>query len=215
MAQDFAKQSKKRPEVERRKPARAATRVIVKEQRNYWSWYFSGLLSGVIVAIIGYFGILHIETQQAEAAQTAQAIDPANAEPPAFSFGFYENLKNAEISVAQPAPAPEVITEATPPAASASSPAVNSAVATTSPVAEPNRVSYLLQAGSFQNREDAENRRAEIMLQGMIVNVVPGVVSGRNLFRVQVGPMEERQKAESAREVLSTLNIESILLVVR
>jgi cell division protein FtsN len=211
MAQDFAKQGKKGVEVERRKPARAQARVIVKEPRNYWSWYFSGLLSGVILAIIGYLGILRIETQNAEIAQ-AQAGDAPLAEPPAFNFGFYENLKNAEINVSQPVTTPEISTTA--PAASAA-PANAITAATNTAPAESSQVKYLLQAGSFQNREEAENRRAEIMLQGMTVNIVPGVVSGRNLFRVQIGPLDERQKAESAREILSTLNIDSILLVVR
>lgn len=211
MAQDFAKQSKKRVEVERRKPVRAATRVVIKEQGNYWSWYFSGLMSGVILAIIGYLGILRLETQNAEIAQ-AQAAEAAGVEPPAFNFGFYENLKNAEIAVTQPATKPAATATQPIPAPAATTTATS---ASTSPASEPSAVSYLLQAGSFQNREDAENRRAEIMLQGMTVNIVPGVVSGRNLFRVQVGPLNERQQAESAREVLSTLNIDSILLVVR
>ncbi len=208
MAQDFAKQGKPRVEVERRKSARAATRVIVKDKKNYLSCYFSGLLSGIILAIIGYLSILRVETQNVEIAQT-QAGDPPATEPPAFNFDFYDILKKAEITVAQPAPAPPETTSTapTPPIAAATNP--------TAIPAEANQVSYLLQAGSFQNREEAENRRAEIMLQGMTVNIVPGVVSGRNLFRVQVGPLDGRQKAESARDVLSTLNIDSILLVVR
>jgi cell division protein FtsN len=215
MAQDFAKQSKKRIEVERRKPARAQARVIVKEQRNYWSWYFSGLLSGVIVAIIGYLGILRIETRNAEITQAqTQAGDTPAAEPPAFNFGFYENLKNAEINVSRPIKTPEVTSTASA-ASTATAPPTTTATTTTAAATEASQVRYLLQAGSFQNREEAENRRAEIMLQGMTVNIVPGVVSGRNLFRVQIGPLDGRQKAESAREVLSTLNIDSILLVVR
>jgi cell division protein FtsN len=208
MAQDFAKQGK--PQVEKRKSTRSATRVVVKEQRNYWSWYFSGLLSGIILAIIVYLGILRVETRNAEIAQ-AQPGETVDTELPAFNFGFYENLANAEISVARPPPNAETASTRTapavvsPPEPSASAPAQ----------AETKQVSYLLQAGSFQNREDAESRRAEIMLQGMTVNIVPGVVSGRNLFRVQVGPLEGRQSAESARDVLSSLNIDSILLVVR
>lgn len=208
MAQDFAKQVK--PQVEKRKSARAATRVVVKEQRNYWSWYFSGLLSGIILAIIGYLGMLRIEARNAETAQT-QPGEIKDPELPAFDFGFYENLANAEISVSRPAPAPDTTAIETAPAVT-STPA---STASTAAPAEAKQVSYLLQAGSFQNREDAENRRAEIMLQGMNVSIVPGVVSGRNLFRVQVGPLEGREKAESARDVLSTLNIDSILLVVR
>jgi hypothetical protein len=211
MARDFAKQGK--PQVEKRKPARAATRVIVKEQRSYWSWYFSGLLSGIILAIIGYLGILRVEPQNVETAQT-QTGEAADTELPAFDFGFYENLANAEINVAQPT-ANTASTDTAPVAAAPANAAPSTATATPSASAEASQVSYLLQAGSFQNREDAENRRAEIMLQGMTVNIVPGVVSGRNLFRVQVGPLEGRQTAESARDVLSSLNIDSILLVVR
>ena len=74
---------------------------------------------------------------------------------------------------------------------------------------------YLLQAGSFQDREDAENRRVKILLLNMDASVVPGVVSGRTWYRVQVGPFNGRNLADAARDALSENNIDSIPLQLR
>src|SRR5688572_28291118 len=139
MARDFAKQGKQ--QVEKRKPARAATRVIVKEQRNYWSWYFSGLLSGIIVAIIGYLGILRVETQNVETAQI-QAGETADTELPAFDFGFYENLANAEINVTQPAPN-TASPETTPAAVTPPTTAPSTGAAAVPALAEAKQINYL------------------------------------------------------------------------
>src|SRR5690606_34846738 len=74
---------------------------------------------------------------------------------------------------------------------------------------------YLLQAGSFQNQQDAEGRRASIILLNLDANVVPGVVAGKTWHRVQVGPFNGRQAAENARDSLSANNIDTIVLRVR
>jgi hypothetical protein len=110
---------------------------------------------------------------------------------------------------------------ATPPAATpplTSAPAATAAPAAATPAAAPASADarqYLLQAGSFQDRQDAESRRAKIILLNLNANVVPGVVAGRTWQRVQVGPFNGRQSAEQARALLSENNIESIPLIVR
>ncbi len=74
---------------------------------------------------------------------------------------------------------------------------------------------YLLQAGSFQDRQEAEERRAKITLMNMGTEIVPGVVAGRTWYRVQVGPFAGRDSAEDARKELSANNIDSIPLLMR
>ena len=73
---------------------------------------------------------------------------------------------------------------------------------------------YLLQAGSFQNADDAERQRARIILLNMSASVAEGIVGGRTHYRVQVGPFAGRQSAEAARNLLSGNDIESIFLKV-
>jgi cell division protein FtsN len=76
-------------------------------------------------------------------------------------------------------------------------------------------VNFLLQAGSFQDKLEADERRAKITLLNMSAEIVPGVVAGRTWYRVQVGPFNGRNAAEDARKHLSASNIDSIPLLMR
>jgi len=221
MAQDYAKQ--RAPDAQKRRPVRAATRTGAVQPTTHWSWFFSGLMAGVIVSIAGYLGVLKLEADAAANALTAQNADPA--ELPTFIYGFYNDLANAEVTVdvplaagvaaatadAPPAPVPDTAGSSEPAAVTAAATATSATAAPTTDAAN----AYLLQAGSFQNRQDAENQRARIMLLNINANVVPGVVAGRTFHRVQVGPFADRRSIEEAREALSLNNIDSILLQLR
>lgn len=232
MAQDFAKQ--RMPTGVRRKPTvRAATRTAPASQSSHWSWYFSGLMSGVIVAIAAYLGLLKLDADSAETPQIVQATeDPVEAQP-TFNFGFYKNLENAEVTVSPPPvePSPAAAPPpAAPQAAGDGNPAATNAVATTAPApgtptASPTtqvatastekQSNYLLQVGSFQNRKDAESHRARVIMLNMDADIVAAVVSGRTVQRVLVGPYGSRASAEEARELLSENGIDSIPLLMR
>lgn len=222
MAQDFAKQ-RNNPDGNKRK--RAASKPAAGGNAN-WSWFFSGLMSGVIISIAAYLGVLKLGEGVAETAQSAQT--GANPEDlPTFSFGFYNELANAEVAVNIPAgtvvPGLEPMPGTNPTAAATNSESTTSAPdPATNPVTTPatsqelataneqRPALYLLQAGSFQNREDAESRRARIILLNMNANVAQAVVAGRTRYRVQVGPFPGRQNAENARDILSGNDIDSI-----
>jgi hypothetical protein len=151
MAQDFAKQ--RNQDTARRRPARAATRTSKEPEKTHWSWFFSGLMAGVILAIAAYLGVIKLDNAATEVAQsTPNAESPA--ELPAFRFGFYEELARAEVEVSA-APDQGAVADTT---QSANLPPANleTTPATASPT-DPAQLSYLLQAGSFQNRQDADN----------------------------------------------------------
>lgn len=209
MAQDFAKQRQQAAAPRRRSSRPAATRSLPAEASSHWSWFFSGLMAGVILAIAGYLGLMKLEAGASEAALARQGSESI-VEPPVIDYGFYRDLESAEVAVnVTPMADTSATAAAVPPAANTNNAAP--AVAT-STEASPN---YLLQAGSFQNRQDAENHRARLLLLNMSVNIVPGVVSGRTFHRVQVGPFAGRQRVEQARAMLSEQGIDSIPLLVR
>lgn len=214
MAQDFAKQ-RQVPPPNRRPPSsrpatRAAERAAESVKSTHWSWFLGGICSGFLIVGIGYLGIIKLDTEITEATQTAAASAAENPNRPTFDFGFYDELANAEIMVNVP-PAPGTVAEA---AANALATAGTESVATTNN--EPQDLTkYLLQAGSFQDRMDAESRRAKIILLNMSANIVPGVVSGKTWHRVQVGPFTGRSAADTARDLLSENNIDSIPLLMR
>ena len=92
----------------------------------------------------------------------------------------------------------------------ASSAAAGEAVATvtvdetgkssTAPAAAPARPeAWWVQLGAFRSKSDAEQRAAELAMQGVAAEIQAGGKAG---WRVRVGPFEDRK---SAREVASSL----------
>ncbi len=71
---------------------------------------------------------------------------------------------------------------------------------------------FLLQAGSFQNPDDADALRAELILLGMEVFVREVDNDGVAWHRVMVGPMDTERELNRQRRALAEANIESIVL---
>ena len=163
-----------------------------------------GLMTGVIVSIAAYLAVMKLEEDIVEDAQAVQAGTGPENQP---TYSFYEVLTNAEVAVNVPGATPPtdagaVTTPAT--TASTTAPAVAAA--------EEKSELWLLQAGSFQNQQDAENQRGRIILLNLSASIAEGIVGGRTHYRVQVGPFAGRQNADSARNLLSGNDIESIIM---
>ena len=202
MAQDFAKQ---RPP--QQQAARKGGKPTARRSSSHWSWFGSGIVAGMLLAVGGYLGFLHYQSLNPSNPETASQQAPA--EQPDFDFGFYQELATAEVAVAVPADATTTVdgtAVANTPSTAAASPAAPQ---------QPPAPNYLLQAGSFQDRQEADERRAKITLMNMATEIVPGVVAGRTWYRVQVGPFAGRDNAENARKELSANNIDSIPLLMR
>ncbi|HWK55487.1 MAG TPA: SPOR domain-containing protein [Hyphomicrobiales bacterium] len=201
MAQDYASYRDK--PLQRQGRPRAATRTPPPAS-SHWNWYVAGVLSALFVVFIGYIGIANLG-QDSTTEASAQPVVITEENIPTFSF--YSELANASVDVG-PAPALPATPDITPGTATTTTPATTTA-------STEAQIAYLLQAGSFQDRQDAENRRAKIILLNMNATIEPGVVSGRTWQRVQVGPFQGRQSAEEARALLSENNIDSIPLIMR
>ena len=71
---------------------------------------------------------------------------------------------------------------------------------------------YLLQAGSFRQHDDAERRRAQLLLLGL-EPVIEEISSSNGIwFRVYLGPFESRELMVRARGLTTNQNIETLLL---
>lgn len=74
-------------------------------------------------------------------------------------------------------------------------------------------VSYLLQAGSFRNRADADRLRASLILQGLDSKMTPVTSKNGTLWhRVVVGPFTTRSQINRAQDILAAKNTESLLI---
>jgi cell division protein FtsN len=96
------------------------------------------------------------------------------------------------------------------PAKAAAAPAPAEAPA---PGADP--FTYFVQAGAFRSAEDAEAQRAKLGMMGIHAQVSEREQNGRTVYRVRVGPFNQKALAELTQEQLSSSGIESALVRVQ
>jgi cell division protein FtsN len=158
-----------------------------------------GLTIGLSVAFAVY-----VKDREPEVVAVAESLQPAsiesaidddsesiatpeNVESPKDRFDFYKMLPAFEIIIADEEPAVDADVELT---------AIN----------EPGI--YLLQAGSFSTHKDADRRRAELGLQGIVSRVQRARVNDRDYFRVYVGPIDDLDELNLTRSRLRAAKID-------
>ena len=186
MANNYAKTRKpggQRPrKTATRKPATSG-----KARTMGWQLYVAGLLSGVFLSFLLYLGTLP-PAGDTITQPTAQNQAPAKSEPPKPRFDFYTLLPEQSVEQAV-APAD-----------------------TATPQSARSSEYYLLQAGSFKQREDADRRRAELLLLGLEPNIEETNGDNGRWYRVYLGPFQSRDKLNKARRLTAAQNIDTLLL---
>lgn len=76
----------------------------------------------------------------------------------------------------------------------------------------PDPFNYFVQAGAFARAEDAEQQRAKLAMLGLAARVTEREQSGRTMYRVRVGPFEQKDEAESAQSRLQGSGVEAALV---
>ena len=192
MAQDFAKQ--KQSKSTRKAPARKTQAQRrsgeVQSRGKGLRLYVAGVLTGVFLSFIGYLGTLPDPAVSATETGTPEQPEVVIQRP---RFDFYTNLTQESIDEVQ---------DQVEPAADVRKPP------TATELPEP----YLLQAGSFRQHDDAERRRAQLLLLGL-EPVIEEISSSNGIwFRVYLGPFESRELMIKARGLTTNQNIETLLL---
>lgn len=187
MAKDYAK---KRSSTPRKAPARKQQPAKSAPQQragNGIRWYGAGVLTGVFLSFLLYLGTLPpTGGPQQEQATINQSQEETAPKP---RFDFYTMLPE------------QTIGDDDPPAESAK----------VRPASKPDEY-YLLQAGSFRQREDADRRRAELLLLGLEPRVEESKGDNGRWFRVYLGPFESRSKMSKARSLTAAQNIDTLVL---
>ncbi|TDG15584.1 sporulation protein [Seongchinamella unica] len=188
MGRDYAKTGKsgrKHPPASKKTAARG--RNTNPQGSSGWRWYGAGVITGVFLSFLAYLGSLPpTEAPGAGGHTTPAAEEPA---PPKPRFDFYTML-------------PEQSLEEEPPASEPARPSASAAP----------REYYLLQAGSFRQREDADRRRAELLLLGLEPAIEESNGENGRWFRVYLGPFDSRSKMSKARSLTAAQNIDTLLL---
>ncbi|QHE88290.1 SPOR domain-containing protein [Hydrogenophaga sp. BPS33] len=100
-----------------------------------------------------------------------------------------------------------------PPKPAASAP---TAAATTPPApAGADPFTYFVQAGAFRTPEDAQAQRARLAMIGIDAQITEREQSGRTVFRVRVGPFNQKAMADMTQEQLQNNGVEAALVRVQ
>lgn len=184
MTKDYAKKERAKGASKRQPPPVSNSRV------PGWVWLFTGTVLGAFITFLMYLSGL---APQPGAADTRATVDSgessAKAEIPKPRFDFYKMLKESEVPV-------------TP------SPKAQQRQAQVQPDKE-----YILQAGSFRKREDADRMRAELIMMNLEAYMETNTIrQGEVWHRVLAGPYDNRSKMAKARSVLVSNDITPLLL---
>ncbi len=140
-------------------------------------------------------------------------VAPGNGEPlppatapapskPAASADPLGDLVQSRTGQAQPQPG-----------AAKPATAPTAAAAPAAPGADP--FTYFVQAGAFRTPEDAESQRARLAMIGIDAQVTEREQSGRTVFRVRVGPFNQKAMADMTQEQLQNNGVEAALVRVQ
>jgi len=209
MAQDFAK---KRKAAARKRPQTAA-RGDNAANSSPWKWFFSGMICGVFLAALVWLASQQPEVVNTVAASVADGGatadgspadgsptdgsptdgsptdgSPTDGSPNQLRFDFYTLL-----------PAQTIDVEVDPAAVEQAR-------------ANPSMDQFLLQAGSFKLAEDADRRRAQLLLLGLEAKVEETRGDTGRWFRVYIGPFATRSRLAKARSLTAQQGIDTLLL---
>ena len=169
-----------------------------------WLWTLVGLLAGLFVAFLVF---LQMRPQQTVSSQTIAVEEPVEADsrepaqlgekpiPPSPKprFDFYNLLPEMEVIV------PEQEISGTP---------THEGV---KQVEKPG--TYLLQAGSFRSRQQADQLRAKLSLLGLETSLQAVSINSKQAWhRVPVGPFDNLRDLNEARSLLKKNGIDAILI---
>lgn len=191
-----------------------------------WLWMLFGTLVGLSIAVLLFLWQPWRPAERADPTEVANlpASDPASDNK--ADYQFYDLLPKQQVT---PVPDQEVplssAKDAEPlplPLDDASQPqtdAVLSAQNQSTPdpfesVAEIEREpQYILQINSFQNPDEADRQRAEVLLVGLSADVRQHVdAAGVRWYRVVSGPYMNRDEAQNAHQLLQDSGIAALVV---
>ena len=157
------------------------------------------------------------QTEAAPAAVVAPEAGVVTGDAPAQS-------PPVETPVVNPKPKEEAKTEPPKPAADPLGDLMKAkAGKTADPVVAPSAAataagdgySYFVQAGAFRSPDEAQAQKARLAMLGMDATVSEREQAGQTVFRVRMGPFQQKSMADATREQLEVNGVEAALVRVQ
>ncbi|MFV5376838.1 SPOR domain-containing protein [Acinetobacter calcoaceticus] len=131
-------------------------------------------------------------------------------------YRFYDLLPQQQVTPIPEQAIPESKNQGTAmivEAPSATQPAASESVGIdTNPSTAPQQPTYILQVRSYNDPDQADARRAEIILNGLSADVVKSTENGQIWYRVISGPYDTQDAALAAQQTLQHSGIDSIVI---
>lgn len=166
-------------------------------------WMLGGLSIGLFVAFLVYldkqppseisFGdAVKTELEKIKQKPAPRTAKPATADKQEPKFNFYTILPELEVLI----PEEEI------------RPPENK---TTKPVKDGSK-RYILQVGSFRNRQDAERRKATVALLGLEASINQVSIDNEKWHRVRIGPVDNRRELNENLKLLHRNDINAMAM---
>lgn len=150
-----------------------------------WVWLFTGVVTGLFLAFLYHLASIKTTAPQPRAAEKAKPAPRSDSK--STKYDFYTLLPDKEV-VDATTPRPKT---------------------TPKPDGKPD--TFLIQTGSFRSAQDADRRRAELILLGLDVKVQAVELGGEIWHRVQIGPLDSEAKLDAAKATLSESKVEYLV----
>jgi len=165
-----------------------------------WVWLLTGLMIGLLVALLVYLGQQpgsstpsKRDVQVIKKESSKKTSKPESKKDSGVQYEFYTVLPKSEVVI----PDQEIIKREK-----------------QSEAGKP-KYKYLLQAGSFRKRDEAESLKARLALLGVESNVQKVEVNGDDWHRVRIGPLASIREINGIRNRLLNNDVSAILIRIR
>jgi hypothetical protein len=168
----------------KKRPSAKPTRDQSGERRFSLGTFFTGLVAGAFIAALAFFWY----SQSAGDIPTVDGGQPKaelKAKIDEMQWDFYEIFPKLVVPIVEE-------------------------YAQTDENTVSDNSSWTLQAGSFQDTADADQRRATLILMGLDVRIQEVKVAGVNWQRIMVGPFDSRLELNRAQDRLAQAEIPNI-----
>ncbi len=163
-----------------------------------WLWFFCGLVSGLLLATIALQSGW-VKTPASLQIPEGQATD----DDPEGIAGENDELGDRQYDFFRVLPEQDHVV---------STREIEQASRTTPNTRLDDTASYQLQVGSFRSETDADALKANLVLLGVDVRVIPVNVDGVTWHRVRVGPLSSAREANQIRQRLENNGYQTLVL---
>lgn len=191
-----------------------------------WLWMLFGTLVGLSIAVLLFLWQPWRPAERADPATVANLPETTASTENKADYQFYDLLPKQQVT---PVPDQEVPLTANRPAEPLPAPLPSEAVSNEDAVrAAQNQATpdpfepvipvelapqYILQINSFQNPDEADRQRAEVLLVGLSADVRQHVdAAGVRWYRVVSGPYLSRDDAQQAHRLLQNSGIAALVV---